>query len=321
MRDPTWPFADSASPPDPSEPLARVLKLGADLAHVPFRIMSGFALPFRADIERTVRRSFGIAQEPRPRANDPNDAFVDPRSVVRRVHSDLGPMMIGGFAALMLQALHPLAMAGVAEHSQYEADPIGRLRRTADFVGTTTFGTMEEAREAIARVKAIHQRVHGVAPDGRSYSANDPELLTWVHSAEVYCFLAANQRFGAQALSRSECDSYYRDWAHVALELGARWVPTDSEEMEAYLLRIRRDLCGGPQAISARDFLIRGVGAGVQDRAIHSLIIAAAIGILPGWARDELRLRNLGPVEPTVISPLARAFCGALRWALPPKPS
>ena len=83
-------------------------------------------------------------------------------------------MLIGGVSALLLQALHPLAMAGVAEHSSYQEDPLGRLRRTASFVGTTTFGTVEQAEAAIAQVRRVHRRVKGIAPDGRPYSAADP---------------------------------------------------------------------------------------------------------------------------------------------------
>ena len=182
---------------------------------------------------------------------DPETAFVHPGSVVRVIHSDLGVMMIGGLSALMLQALHPLAMAGVADHSSYEDDPIGRLRRTANFVGTTTFGTTAEAREAIRHVKAVHRRVRGVAPDGRPYSADDPELLTWVHAAEMYCFLEASQRFGTRRLSKDECDAYYKQTAPVAIELGAEWVPSSVDEMHAYFLRLRHDLYGGPQALAA----------------------------------------------------------------------
>ena len=85
----------------------------------------------------------------------------------------------------MLQTLHPLAMAGVAEHSSYQEDPLGRLRRTAAFVGTTTFGTVAEAEAAIAQVQRVHRRVQGLAPDGRPYAADDPELVTFIHVAEV----------------------------------------------------------------------------------------------------------------------------------------
>jgi uncharacterized protein (DUF2236 family) len=250
---------------------------------------------------------------------DPKTAYVHPDSVIRVVHSDLGAMMIGGLSALMLQALHPLAMAGVADHSAYEDDPIGRLRRTANFVGTTTFGTSAEARVAINHVRAVHRRVHGTAPDGRSYDASDPELLTWVHAAEMYCFLEATQRFGARRLTKSECDAYYDETAPVAIELGAEWVPRSVDETDAYFMRVRNDLYGGAQAIAARDFLLRGVARKPEDRAVYGLIAAAGVSLLPRWARAKLKIPTLPLVDVTVVTPAARVLCAGLRWAVPPR--
>jgi uncharacterized protein (DUF2236 family) len=250
---------------------------------------------------------------------DPETAFVHPDSIVRVVHSDLGPMMIGGLAALMFQALHPLAMAGVADHSSYEDDPIGRLRRTANFVGATTFGTTAEARAAIKLVQAVHRRVRGVAPDGRTYSADDPELLTWVHAAEMYCFLEATQRFGSRRLTKDECDAYYKETAKVAIELGAEWVPTSSAEMEAYFLRVAPELYGGPQARAARNFLLRGVARKPEDRAVYSLIVASGVSLLPRWARAKLGIPTVPLLDAGVVTPAARLLCVGLRWAVPPK--
>src|SRR5512132_4374623 len=103
-------------------------------------------------------------------------------SPIRTVHADAA-MFIGGLRALLLQSLHPLAMAGVAEHSDYRGDPWGRLQRTSTFLAVTTFGPAAEAQRAVDRVRGIHQRVHGIAPDGRPYHASDPHLLEWVHVA------------------------------------------------------------------------------------------------------------------------------------------
>jgi hypothetical protein len=121
---------------------------------------------------------------------------------IRRVHGD-SAMFIGGITALLLQSLHPLAMAAVAGHSGYRGDPWGRLQRTSYFLAVTTFGRTSDAREAIARVRAIHQQISGTAPDGRRYAASDPHLLTWVHIAEADSFLRAHARFGARPLDRA----------------------------------------------------------------------------------------------------------------------
>ena len=96
---------------------------------------------------------------------DEADAYFSPNSIVRQVQSDLPSMVIGGFASLLLQMLHPLAMAGVAQHSRYRQDPLGRMERTAFFIGVTSFGSRSDAESAIATVKAVHARVNGVSPD------------------------------------------------------------------------------------------------------------------------------------------------------------
>src|SRR3954465_9027560 len=115
-------------------------------------------------------------------------------------------MFIGGLRALLLQSLHPLAMAGVAGHSGYRGDPWGRLQRTSYFLAVTTFGLASDAEATVARVKGIPRRVHGVAPDGRPYAASDPHLLKWVHVAEVDSFLRTHQRYGAAPLSPADAD-------------------------------------------------------------------------------------------------------------------
>ncbi len=309
-------------PPPPSagrsDPVEQALRLGENLATAPLRLLANFASPLRADIGRSVRHSFGVAMKPRPPAMDPETAYVHPDSIVRVVHRDLGPMMIGGWAALMLQALHPLAMAGVADHSSYEEDAIGRLRRTANFVALTTFGTRAEARAAIHHVQLVHHRVRGVAPDGRTYSANDPELLTWVHAAEMYCFLESTQRFGSRRLTRRECDAYYKETAPVAIELGAHWVPTSADEMDAYLQRIQPELYAGRQAIVARDFLFRGVARKPEDRAVYALIAAAGLSVLPRWARSKYKVPAVSLFD-AAITPPARLLCAGLRWVVPPR--
>ena len=128
--------------------------------------------------------------------------FADDRPI-RAVHGDAS-MFVGGLRALLLQSLHPLAMAGVAGHSGYRGDPWGRLQRTSHFLAVTSFGTSEDADAMIARVRAIHERVRGRAPDGRPYAASDPHLLKWVHLAEVDSFLLAHTTYGRRRLDADQ---------------------------------------------------------------------------------------------------------------------
>ena len=135
------------------------------------------------------------------------ERWFTPEDPVWRVHADAS-MFPGGVAALLLQSLHPLAMAGVAGHSGYKGDPWGRLQRTTHFLATTTFGTVEDAEAAIARVRGIHERVRGHDPQGRPYRASDPRLLRWVHVAEAHSFLTAHQRYAVEPLTAAEADTY-----------------------------------------------------------------------------------------------------------------
>jgi uncharacterized protein (DUF2236 family) len=303
-------------------PVERATALGGSVAAAPLRLVGGLAGPARGDMARSVRRAIGIREERPPIASDPDEAYLPPDGVARMVHADLPAMLIGGVSALLLQTLHPLAMAGVAEHSSYQDDPLGRLRRTASFVGVTTFGTVSEAEAAIAQVHRVHRRVKGIAPDGRPYSAADPELVTFIHVAEMASFLASSQRYGSRPLTPEDCDRYYEEVAPVALALGATWAPRSVAEVESYLLRVRPDLYAGPQARAARDWLLRGVARRLSDRAVYSLFVAAAVGVLPGWARKELGLSVAGPldllVDTAAVAPLTRGLSAALRWVVTP---
>jgi uncharacterized protein (DUF2236 family) len=290
----------------------------------PLRLVDDLTMPVRASLTNDVRRSIGITALPPPPCTDPDASFLDPDSVVRVIHSDLPTMLIGGISALLLQMLHPLAMAGVADHSNYQADPLGRLRRTAAFVGTTTFGSRSNAEKAIAQVQRVHRRVHGLAPDGRPYSAADPELVTFIHVAEMSSFLEAARRFGPRSLTAEQCDRYYADVAPVALALGAEWVPHSMMEAQSYFDRIRPDLSAGPQARAARDWLRRGVATRPEERAVYTVLLAAAISTLPRWARSQLGLTTAAPLDllldTTTVIPLTRTVSAALRWVTSGRP-
>ena len=175
----------------------------------------------RAAIEKQVIGLTGLALGDVDFENPPGDpGLYGPQSVIWQVHSDFTTMLCGGVSALLLQMLHPLALAGVWDHSNFRDDMLGRLRRTSQFVSVTTFGPTAEAERLIAKVKAIHLRVNGVSSDGRPYAASDPDLLTWVHVVESSCFLASHLRYRNPHLSREQQDGYYRETARVAAALG-----------------------------------------------------------------------------------------------------
>ena len=245
----------------------------------------------------------------------PGPRWFDDDRVIRRVHADAS-MFVGGLRALLLQSLHPLAMAGVAEHSDYRHDPWGRLQRTADFLAATTFGPIPVAERAIARVHAVHQRVHGVAADGRPYSANDPHLLRWVHVCEVDSFLAAHQRYGAEPLSADEADQYVFDSALVARKLGVNEPPRTVRELKAELRDFRDECHGTTAARDAARFLLLEPPLPLAARAPYTLLAAAAVSLLPGWTRWPLRLPWLPVSETMVVRPAGAAVTQLIRWSL-----
>jgi uncharacterized protein (DUF2236 family) len=239
---------------------------------------------------------------------------------IRRVHGD-SAMFIGGIRALLLQSLHPLAMAAVAEHSDYRGDPWGRLQRTSYFLAVTTFGRADDAREAIARVRAVHERVTGIAPDGRPYAASDPHLLTWVHIAEADSFLRAHSRFGAHPLDQAGRDGYVADMARIGAELGVPDPPRTQAELAEAISRYRAELTATPQARDAAWFLLVDPPLPAIARAPYGVLAAAAVSLLPGWARRPLRLPRLPVTETVLVRPAGHAMVRAIRWATSAPPA
>ena len=236
-------------------------------------------------------------------------------AVIRRVHAD-SAMFVGGLRALLLQSLHPLAMAGVAEHSDYRTDPWHRLQRTADFLAATTYGPTEEAERAVARVRAVHERVVGVAPDGRSYAANDPHLLRWVHVAEVDSFLAAHQRYGEAPLLPHERDGYVREMAVIARALGVPAPPESERALRDQIRAFRPELQGTPAAREAARYMLLQPPMHPAIRPMYTLLGSAAVALLPRWARWPLRLPSLPVLEAVAVRPAGDALVRGLRWAL-----
>jgi uncharacterized protein (DUF2236 family) len=239
--------------------------------------------------------------------------FAEDRPI-RRVHGD-SSMFAGGIRALLLQSLHPLAMAAVAGHSGYRGDPWGRLQRTSYFLAVTTFGRASDADEAVARVRAVHRQVAGTAPDGRPYAASDPHLLTWVHIAEADSFLRAHSRFGVQPLDQAGRDGYVADMAEIGARLGVPDPPRTEAELAGRIRQYRAELASTAEARAAARFLLVNPPLPVIARPPYGLLAAAAVSLLPGWARWPLRLPLLPVTEAAVIRPAGRAVVQAIRWA------
>ena len=243
----------------------------------------------------------------------PGPRWFPPGSPIRRVHGDTSTF-VGGLRSLLLQSLHPLAMAGVAGHSGYRGDPWGRLARTSTFLAFTTFGMADDAQEMIDAVRAVHERVRGKAPDGRPYRASDPHLLRWVHVAEADSFLRAYERYGKQALDPGEADEYVAQIGRVGTALGAEKVPQNTAELADALAEFRPELEASEAALDTVQFLLREPPLPLAARLGYAPLAAGAVALMPGWARKELgidrwRTRTFGPAGGAVAT-------RAVRWAM-----
>ncbi|MFJ2687889.1 oxygenase MpaB family protein [Pseudomonas sp. NPDC087342] len=238
-----------------------------------------------------------------------------PESVSWQVHGDFSSMLIGGISALMLQALHPLALAGVWDHSNFREDMLGRLRRTSQFISGTTFGSRKDADWLIEKVRTIHLQVVGTAPDGRPYAASDPDLLTWVHVAEVSNFLAAHLRYRNAHLSLADQDRYYAEIAVIAERLGARDVPHSHKEMAEYLERIRPQLLCDDRSREVLRLLLNAPSPSRMAKPFGGLMMQAGIDLLPDWASDMLGV-NQNPLQRQLIRASVKRSAPMLRWAM-----
>ncbi|MFF9798661.1 oxygenase MpaB family protein [Streptomyces rochei] len=243
--------------------------------------------------------------------------WFGPDRPIRRVHGDAS-MFIGGISALLLQSLHPLAMAAVAAHSGYRGDPWGRLQRTSTFLAVTTYGTAEDAQRAVDQVRAIHQRIRGRTAEGLAYHAADPHLLGWVHAAETDSFLRAHQRYGAHPLDAAGCDAYVADTARVAEALGVIDPPRDRRALSRRLSAYRPELRATAEAAAAARFLLLQPPIPLVARPFYAGLAANGVAVLPYWARSLLRLPRLPVVEDVAVRPAGRALTHVIRWAMSP---
>jgi uncharacterized protein (DUF2236 family) len=266
-------------------------------------------------------RLFGMVAGPDGPANrariheTPGPRWFAQDRPIRRVHGDAS-MFVGGLRALLLQSLHPLAMAGIAEHSDYRGDPWGRLQRTSTFLAVTTFGPAQDAQRAVDKVRGIHRRVHGTTADGGSYRASDPHLLEWVHIAEVDSFLMAHQLYGARPLDQRGRDEYVADTARVAAALGVIDPPVTERALKQRIAGYRPELSGTPAARDAAKFLLLTPPLPLLARPPYAVLAATSVAMLPAWARLPLRLPYLPPLEATAVRVAGRTLVGGIRWAL-----
>jgi uncharacterized protein (DUF2236 family) len=281
-------------------------------------ITSFFFAPARAAVRRWVLTAFprdpaGGIDYDRPVGDA---GLFGPASATWKIHADFAGMLSGGLCALMLQTLHPLALAGVWDHSNFRTDLIGRLRRTTAFVGGTTYAPHDEALTLIERVRHIHQQVRGSTPDGRAYAADDPDLLTWVHVTEMHSFLAGYRRYCRRELPAGAADRYYDETRRVAEALGARDVPGSEQAIADYFSGMQAELTFNERSREVLDVL-QAIRLPVPMAGLsRDLFLGAGAALLPPWAVERLERTPRQRSEARFAAAGLRALAPVFRAAL-----
>jgi uncharacterized protein (DUF2236 family) len=247
-------------------------------------------------------------------AGDPG--LFGPGSVTWRIHADFPGMLSGGLCALMLQTLHPRALAGVWDHSNFREDLVGRLRRTTNFVAGTTYAGRAEAERLIARVRTIHAQVSGITADGTPYRADDPALLTWVHTTESYGFLQGYRRY-CRAVPSALADAYYAEVACVAEALGARDVPRREADVTEYFASVRHALRYDERSREVLAVLSRMRLPVPMAGLSRDVFLGAGAALLPGWADELLQRAPRQRLHARAAAGTLAAMAPLFRAALP----
>ena len=243
----------------------------------------------RQTLAQQVRGMTGSSSGPPVAFLEPkgDPGWFGPDSVTWRVHAHLVSMLAGGLSSLLIQAMHPGALAGVWDHSSFRSDLKARLGRTAYFIAATTYGGHEMAQKAMDHVNRIHGGVSGTRPDGRPYDARDPHLLRWVHLGETLSFLKAYCAHGDTTLPRFMQNQYMFEMQRIGHALGATDLPESVAQAEAMLLSYRDELVVDDRVREVLT-LIENFPARKRDLPFVKLIVGAAFDLLPPWVLQDL---------------------------------
>lgn len=244
---------------------------------------------------RTVANLMERQGRPRPTVDPDDPPWCPEGGASWTIHGDPSGL-VGGLLALWIQALHPLALAGVMEHSKFDEDPFGRLERTGGFVMTTTFGPGSEAEAAVETVNRVHDHINGIAPDGRPYSAHDGELIDWVHCALLLAMARSWLRYGRRP-DVGLLDDYVAEQQRVARELGDENPPTDWADLLEHIEHHRPNLAVNSQTRFMDQWLRTPSLPGPWRLMIptHQLLHSAALAAAPDWVHDLYGNRRVLP--------------------------
>ncbi len=258
----------------------------------------------RGLVRRQLARTFG--PPPFDPSADPGDpGLTGPGSPSWRVIAEPAAIA-GGVRGLLLQVAHPLAMAGVYDHSAFRTDPLGRLQRTSGYVTGSVFGSSREALDLAAVVRRAHPYVRGTAPDGRSYRAGDPHLLAWVGVALTSSFLAAHRAWAPVPLSPADADGFVLEQSRIAALLDPR----------VDLSALQREPRATARAMRRGELHLPMLDEGRLPRTVAELdAILAAFGPelhVNEQGREALRFLRWPPIPLPVRAGYLTLFAGAV---------
>ena len=270
--------------------------------------------PLRVAVVRRTTGLFAHSNDPMANTMDytGDPGLFGPDSLTWEVMGDVSGF-VAGIRALLIQAAHPEVVAGVADHSRYREDPLGRLSRTSDYVTATSYGAMPEVEQAVRIVRAAHRRVVGISHRGIPYRADDPPLAAWVHNSLTDSFLACHRAYGRRRLSPQEADQFVWEQARIGRLLDADPIPETADELTQWVAE-HPAVAPSPGMREAVDFLREPP----LDPAVlvgYQVLGAAALVTIPPRLRHALALkprpgaRQVGQASTTVM-----------RWALANSP-
>lgn len=255
-------------------------------------------------VRRQLARTFGAPRFDPTR--DPGDpGLTGPGSPSWRVIAEPAAIA-GGIRGLLLQVAHPLAMAGVYDHSAFRRDPLGRLHRTSGYVTASVFGSTREALNVAEVVRRTHPHVRGTAPGGRHYRADDPHLLAWVGIALTASFLAAHRAWAPTGLTPAEEDRFVLEQSRIAALLDPR----------VDLAQLRADMGATSAAFRDGALPLPMVADGTLPRSVAEL--DAALDAYAGelgvnhQGREALRFLRWPPLPTPVRAGYLTLFAGAV---------
>ena len=222
-----------------------------------------------------------------------------PESIAWKVHADFISMMIGGISSLVMQALHPQALAGVWDHSSFREDLKGRLGRTAFFIAATTYGSQDMALNIIEKVNRIHTKINGVDEFGKPYQASDPHLLAWVHLTETRSFMSAFESHRTELLSLSAKDQYFAEMKGLGERMGAMDLPASYAQTNQAIESYIPELHYGERAKSIIQ-LLEYFPSNLAAKPFVKLISRAGFLNLPDWVHPIL-----GRPKPSALERIA----------------